>query len=281
MIRIALCGSCGRMGREIIKQIVKQKDMKLVAAIEASGAKTIGKDAGEIAGVGKLDVEVVGADSLRETLKRATPDVLIDFTRADAAVENIKVAAELKIPVVVGTTGFTAEQHEEMKKQVVKNKIPALISPNMSVGVNVFFKLAQEAARMLGQEYEVEIVETHHRGKLDSPSGTALRTANLIAKEFGLREGDVEFGRPAGKHGERGKKIYVHSLRLGDVAGEHTVTFAGPSERLELVHRAHSRETFAAGVIKAARFVVEKGEPGKIHDMWDALGLRSNVSRRR
>lgn len=274
MIRVGLCGAAGRMGREIIKQIANQADMEIAAAVEAPNSSSLGKDAGEIAGVGPLGVEVQSAENLREVLEKKKVDVLVDFTRAEAAVENIRVAAGLGIPVVVGTTGFSAEQKAEVERIVRENGISAVISPNMSVGVNVFFKLVAETARMLGPEYEAEIVEIHHRGKLDAPSGTALKAAKLIASALGLKEDAIKTGRPAGKHEKHGREIYIHSIRAGDVAGEHTVVFAGPAERIELTHRAHHRETFAAGVVRAVRFLKERHDQKKIYDMWDVLGIQ-------
>jgi 4-hydroxy-tetrahydrodipicolinate reductase len=263
------------MGREIVKQLAKQPDMRLAVAIEAPSSPFLGMDAGEVAGLGKLGVEVESASGLEEILKREKPEVLVDFTRADVAVENVRIAAKLGIPVVVGTTGFSADQKRSLERTIGENKIPAVIAPNMSVGVNVFFKLLSDAARMLGPEYGVEIIEVHHRGKLDAPSGTALRAAKLIADSLGKSEESIKVGRPAGKQKEQSGEIYIHSLRVGDVIGEHTVIFAGPAERIELTHRAHSREVFAVGVIKAIRFLREHGTPGKIYDMWDVLGLKS------
>lgn len=258
MIRVAVCGACGRMGKLIVRQISKQADMKLVAAVDAPGTPSAGEDAGEIAGVGKLGVKIVGADKLAEALKQSKPDVLVDFTKADAAVQNVKTASEVGVCVVVGTTGFTAEQRAEAEEAIKKGKIRAVISPNMSIGVNVFFKSVGETAKMLGSNYGVEIVEAHHVHKRDAPSGTARRAAQIIAGEFGWSE----------------DKIKIKSIREGDIVGEHTVIFSTPEERVEIIHRAQSRETFAAGAMKAVRHVVERGKPGVMQDMQDVLGLR-------
>ena len=257
MIRVAVCGACGQMGRLIVRQVAKQADMELVAAIDALGTPSAGKDAGELAGVGELGVKIVGADKLAEALKRSKPDVLVDFTKADAAVQNVKTASEVGVSVVVGTTGFTAEQRVEMEEAVKKGKIRAVISPNMSVGVNVFFKSVEKTARMLGSDYGVEIVEAHHVHKRDAPSGTARRAAQIIAREFNWSE----------------DKIKIKSIREGDIVGEHTVIFSTPEERFEIIHRAQSRETFAAGAMKAIRHIVENGKPGVVQDMQDVLGL--------
>lgn len=245
------------MGKLIVRQLSKQADMKLIEAIDAPSNPSVGKDAGELAGVGKLGVDVVGADKLAEVLGESKPDVLVDFTKADAAVQNVKTASEAGVSVVVGTTGFTAEQRVEMERVIGEKKIRAVISPNMSVGVNVFFKSVEDTARMLGSGYGVEIVEAHHAQKRDAPSGTARRAAQIIAKEFGWSE----------------DKIKIKSIREGDIVGEHTVIFFTPEERVEIIHRAQSRETFATGAMKAIRYVVEKGKPGVVQDMQDVLGL--------
>lgn len=259
MIRVAVCGACGRMGGLIVRQLMKQNDMKLVAATDAPGTPSAGRDAGELAGVGELGVKIVGADKLAEVLKKSKPDVLVDFTRADASVQNVKTASEAGVSVVVGTTGFSAEQRAEMEGAIKRGNIRAIISPNMSVGVNVFFKSVKETARMLGRDYVVEIVEVHHVHKRDAPSGTARKAVQIIAKEFGWKE----------------DRIKIKSIREDEVVGEHTVIFFTPEERVEIVHRAQSRETFAAGAMKAIRYVVEKGKPGVVQDMQDVLGLRS------
>jgi len=257
LIRVVVCGACGRMGRLIVRQVAGQKDMRLVGAVEAPGAGEIGSDAGELAGVGKLGVPVTGAEKLHELLASQRPDVLVDFTNAASAVENVRRAAEAGVSVVVGTTGFTGEQREAMEGAIRKNGIRAVISPNMSVGVNVFFKAVEETARMLGREYEVEIVEVHHVHKRDAPSGTAKRVAQIVAGVLGKRDDEIK----------------IRSIREGEVVGDHTVIFSGQNDRIEITHRALSRETFAAGVIKAIRYVFREAPPGKICDMQDVLGL--------
>ena len=258
MIRVAVCGACGRMGKLIVRQISKQKDMKLVAAIDAPHTLEAGKDAGELAGVDKLGVGIVGADELASVLSKSNPDVLVDFTNADATVQNVKIAAEAGVAVVVGTTGFTEEQRRAIERTIESKKIRAVASPNMSMGVNVFFKSIEETAKMFGSDYDVEIVEVHHVHKKDAPSGTAKRAAQILAKTLGRSEDSIK----------------IRSIREGEVVGDHTVIFSTPDERVEIVHRAQSRETFAAGVMKAIRHVVKKGKPGVVQDMQDALGLR-------
>ena len=257
MIRVAVCGACGRMGKLIVRIISKQKDMRLVAAIDAPSTPEIGKDAGELAGVGKLGVNIVGADKLASVMKKSRPDVLVDFTNAAAAVQNVKTAAEAGVAVVVGTTGFTEEQRRAIERTIKDKRIPAVVSPNMSVGVNVFFKSIEETAKMLGSDYGVEIVEVHHVHKKDAPSGTAKRAAQILAKALGRSEDSIR----------------IKSIREGEVVGDHTVIFSVPEERVEITHRAQSRETFAAGAMKAIRHVIKKGKPGVVQDMRDVLGL--------
>jgi 4-hydroxy-tetrahydrodipicolinate reductase len=246
------------MGRLIIKQISGQLDMKLVAAIDAPSIADEGKDAGEIAGVCKLGIEILGADKLAEALNSSKPDVLIDFTTPSAAVQNVKAAAKAGVAVVVGTTGLSKQQMAEIEETVKKGKIRAVVSPNFSVGVNVFFKSAKETAKLLGKDYGAEIVEVHHVHKKDAPSGTALKVAHAIAGELGLSEAEIK----------------IKSIREGEVVGTHTVTFSSPYEEIEITHRAKNREVFAAGAVKAARYVATKGKPGVIQDMQDVLGLR-------
>lgn len=246
------------MGRLIVRQVSMQKDMKLVAAIDSPGNPMGGKDAGLVAGVAKLDVKILGSDKLVEILRSSKPDVLVDFTVAEASVQNVKAASKAGVSVVVGTTGFTQQQRNEMEEAIKRGKIRAVISPNFSVGVNVFFKAARDATKLLGKDYEPSIVEIHHAHKKDAPSGTALKIAEIVSEELGM---DREM-------------IKIKAIREGEVVGEHTLMFLNPYEQVELIHRAKSREAFAAGAAKAARYVVNKGKPGVVKDMQDVLGLR-------
>jgi len=275
MIKVALCGACGRMGRLLVRMISEQPDMELVAAIDAPKTPEAGNDIGKLAGVDSMGVKIVGAEHLEKVLHHEKPDVLVDFTNSEAAIQNVHIASQNSVGVVVGTTGFTEKQRAEIAGIVQKDKISAVVAPNMSVGVNVFFKLVEEAARSLGKDYDVEIVEAHHVHKVDAPSGTALRAAEIIAREFGRGSESIKFGRPAGKQPRAKGDIHIHSIRAGDIVGEHVVTFAAPGERVEIVHRAQSRETFAAGVLKAIRHVAKKGKPGVVQDMQNVLGLRA------
>lgn len=272
--RVGVAGALGRMGKGIIKKIHEAEDLELVLAIEAPGNPNRGTDIGELIGLGRAGVDVGTADELEEALKKADPEVLIDFTTPEAAVENIKTAAERGVNLVVGTTGFSEEQRMEIEAAVIHNNAAAVISPNMATGVNVFFKAAVEVARYL-KEYDVEIIEAHHRFKRDAPSGTALRAGELISEALGrdLEENAV-YGRGRGVIGERKDgEIGFHSIRGGDVVGDHTVVFAGDGERLEITHRASSRDAFVNGALKAVRFLKGR-EKGKIYTTWDVLGIR-------
>ncbi|WP_456474363.1 4-hydroxy-tetrahydrodipicolinate reductase [Candidatus Pyrohabitans sp.] len=273
MIRVAVTGALGRMGSGIVRSVLAQEDMELVAAIEAPGKEEKGRDIGELLGVGKCCVALSTADELRSVLQEAKAEVLIDFTTAKACVATAKLAAPLGVNLVIGTTGFTEEERQEIVRAVEENGIAAVISPNMATGVNVFFKIAAQIARVL-RDYDVEIIEIHHRHKKDAPSGTALRVGELIAEAQGKKlEECARYSRGKGIVGERSREeIGFHAVRAGDIVGEHMVIFAGEGERLELVHRAHSRQAFVEGAIRAARFVAG-AEKGKIYSTFDVLGI--------
>ncbi len=275
-MRVAVCGACGRMGRGIVSTVMREEEMELVCAIESPKCEHIGKDVGEVAGTGSIDIKVTSSYDIDGALKKCKPDVLVDFTNAEAAVKNVKAAAKSKVNVVVGTTGFTKEQMAEMEGAIKGAEISAVISPNMATGVNVFFRVAYETARLLGEEYDVEIIEAHHRHKKDAPSGTAIRVGELVCKAL---DRDLEdagtFGRKRGMIGERKpEEIGFHAIRGGDIVGEHTVLFASDGERVEVTHKAHARQCFVNGAIKAIRFVHEKGKPGRVHSTWDVLGIK-------
>lgn len=273
MIKVAVTGAAGRMGSKIIKTVLAQDDMEVVAAIEVPNTPFKGKDAGEVIGAGHIGVEITPANELKEVLNEIKPDVLVDFTIASAAVNTIKTTAECGVNLVVGTTGFSDEQMEEIKNAITSNKVKAVIAPNMAVGVNVFFKILKDLAPILA-DYDIEIIEAHHKHKKDAPSGTAVRAYDIIAQELGRDTSEVcVYGRE-GLVGERTpEEIGVHAVRGGDIVGDHTVLFAGEGERLEIIHRAHSRQSFVSGVIKAIRYVVN-AEEGKISDMGNVLGLK-------
>lgn len=269
MIKVAVTGALGRMGSNIIKTITQQEDMKVVCAFEVPNHPKKGEDVGELIGIGKIGVPLSTADELDKVLKETKPDVLVDFTIAHACVENVKIAAKNGVNLVIGTTGFTEEQKAEIEKAIKENNVAAVISQNFAIGVNIFFKTLEFLAKKLG-DYDIEIIEMHHRYKKDAPSGTALRAAEIIKANRGI-ESVFVYGR-YGMTGERKKEeIGIHALRGGDVVGDHTVIFAGDGERIELTHRASSRQAFVNGVILAIRYIADKKEG--IYNTFDVLGL--------
>jgi 4-hydroxy-tetrahydrodipicolinate reductase len=255
MIRIALCGALGRMGRAITEAVAQQNDMSLTSAIEAPNHPGLGSRINNVGVISSLEAVI------------ATSDIVVDFTNPTTTMNHAMLASNHKRPFVTGTTGLSKEQLEAL--ETASKAIPMVVAPNMSVGVNLLYRLVENASKILGDDFDVEIIETHHRFKKDAPSGTAARLADILARS---KEGStVIYGRK-GLVGERPRKeIAIHALRGGDVIGEHTVIFAGIGERVEITHRAHSRATFANGVIRAIRFVVDKS-PG-IYTMGDVLGL--------
>ena len=272
MIKVAVTGAAGRMGSGIIKRISEQDDMEVVAAIEMPNAPLAGTDAGQKAGIGDIGVEIVGSEKLEETLKASGADVLVDFTIAPAAVEAIRIATSCGVGVVVGTTGFTDEQMEQNIKNVADNNVPAVISSNMAIGVNVFFNTLKKLAQLL-YDFDIEIIEAHHNQKKDAPSGTAMTAFEVIAKELDRDPEEVGVYGRQGLVGKRTKEeIGVHAIRGGDIVGDHTVMFVGEGERIELKHQAHTREVFIAGVIRAIRYI-PNAETGVVSSMNDVLGL--------
>ena len=245
------------MGSQVVKGILENENMELVAGFDPS---SVGE---EIA----PGIKISSPDEMENVLKEVKPDVFVDFTNAPAAVENVKVASHNKVKLVVGTTGFSEEQFKEMEN-AIKDNVSAIISPNFSIGVNVFWKLIAEAARRLqAYQYHVEIIEMHHSHKKDAPSGTAVKAAEIISNYIGA---GVERGEKTafvyGRHGITGERtdeeIGIHAVRAGDIIGEHTVLYAGKGERLEITHRAHSREAFAQGAIKAIEWISGKEKSG-------------------
>lgn len=263
MINAAVLGACGRMGSLIIENITCSTNMQLVAAFDVGN---IGRDAGEFAHVGNLGIQISDVKDLETVLKKTQVEVLIDFTIAGATIVNAPVAAGCGVNLIIGTTGLTPEQRVVIDEAIRKNQVRAVISPNYSVGVNVFFKIIREAAKYLS-DYDIEIIEAHHNQKKDAPSGTALRAADVISEVLGGKE--YVYGREG--IAPRGKEIGIHAVRGGDITGDHTVLFVGNSERIEIRHMAHSRQIFAKGAVRAAEWVCGK-EPG-IYSMDDVLGL--------
>lgn len=269
-IRVAVTGAAGRMGCAVIRAVQETPGMKIVTAIERPGNAAVGKDAGELAGVGKLGVKV--SDNLGASLKKRSTDVIIDFTVPEASIAHLQDAARAKVRIIMGTTGFE-ESHLKSIRALAK-KVPTILSPNMSVGMNLMFRLAYAAARVLGSDYDPEIVEIHHRMKKDAPSGTALRIGEEVARAMGTDLKKAGVFQRMGITGERKPgTIGIQTLRGGDVVGDHTLTFAGIGERFEMTHRATSRDTFARGAIRAAQWLVKRKKPG-LYDMFDVLGMR-------
>jgi len=266
MTKVAVLG-VGRMGKGIIAEAVSA-GMQVVAAVDSPGNPQIGKDAGMLAGISLLNVLVSSAADLEKTLDKTKPDVVIDFSSADACAKNFPIIAKKGVSVVIGTTGLKPEQLEAIKADAKKCNIGLVVSPNMSVGVNVFWKIIAEATKNL-KDYDVEIIEKHHRFKKDAPSGTALKTAEIIAKEMGKPTLDAVYGRH-GLSERKAGEIGIHAVRGGDIVGEHTVMYTTLGERIEITHIAHSRSAFIGGVIKAAKYI-----PGKkgVYGMNDVLGI--------
>lgn len=267
-----MCGATGRMGSVVVGHLLQDQNIKIVAAIAADDPNE-GKDLGLFLGQENLGVTITDAANIDSTLDSTEPEILIDFTQTDAAVNNAKIAAERKINLIVGTTGFSAQQLAELKNIIEKNQISAVIAPNMSVGVNIFFKIVENLTGYL-KDYDIEVLELHHNKKKDAPSGTAKKAAEIIAKSLNRDLEKVGVHGREGILGERTKEeIGIHAIRAGDIVGEHTVYFAGSGERLEFTHKAHSRDCFAAGTVKAVHFVAENKNQGKIFGMADVLGL--------
>lgn len=263
MIRAAVTGASGRMGKLIISNIVAFDGMELSAAFDLMN---IGMDAGEIAQVGNLGVPISDINDMEKVLKESSTDVLIDFTIADATVINAPRVASSGVNLVIGTTGFSSDQKQIIETAVAKNGVAGIISPNFSVGVNVFFKILAESSKYLG-DFDIEIIEAHHNKKKDAPSGTAMKAADVISTVLGGKE--YVFGRQG--LAPRKKEIGIHAVRGGDIVGDHTVLFVGDGERIEVKHQAHSRQSFASGAVKAAAWICNAG-PG-MYTMEDILGL--------
>ncbi len=264
MIGVGIPGAAGRMGRELIQAVAAAEDLHLAAASEMPGATCLGQDAGLVAGITPLNV-TVGADNGDLV---CLAEGVVDFSSPASLAQIAPLCAERGIPLVVGTTGLNEEQQGLLKKAAATAQV--VFAPNMSVGVNLLFKLVDEAARLLGPAYHAEVVEAHHRHKKDAPSGTAARLAEILTDA--LQAPDVRHGRE-GLVGERpDAEVGVHAVRGGDVVGEHTVMLLGTGERVELTHRATSRQTFAQGALRALRWARE--QPPGLYDMQDVLGLR-------
>ncbi|HTF99257.1 MAG TPA: 4-hydroxy-tetrahydrodipicolinate reductase [Nitrospirota bacterium] len=267
MIKAAVTGAAGRMGSRIVNILAASEGITLGAALERKSHPLLGQDAGGPAAIAPTGIRI--SDDLSAGVKAV--DVLIDFTFPEVSLQNLKICAEQGKPAVIGSTGFTKEQLAEARKLV--GAVPCVLSPNMSVGVNVCFKVLADIAKILGPDFDAEIVEAHHRMKKDAPSGTAVRMGEVVAAALGRDyRANAKYHRE-GMTGERTRdEIGMQTIRGGDIVGEHTVYFIGMGERIELTHRAHTRDMFARGAVRAAKWVVGK-QPG-LYDMQDVLGLR-------
>lgn len=266
-IRVAVAGAGGRMGRTLVQAVTETDGLRLGAASEHAGSSLIGADVGEVAGVGRLDV-LIHAD-LAQVIDDF--DVLIDFTAPAATMQHLALCREHGRRIVIGTTGLDAEQRQAVEQAAAE--IAVVFAPNMSVGVNLCFKLLDIAARVLGDDVDIEIIEAHHRHKVDAPSGTALRMGEVVAKALGRDLDEVAVYGREGQTGARERKtIGFETIRAGDVVGEHSVWFAADGERVEIAHKASSRMTFARGAARACGWIA--GREHGVFDMQDVLGLR-------
>jgi 4-hydroxy-tetrahydrodipicolinate reductase len=252
MIKVVVCGASGRMGQTIGRMVKESPDLELSGGINLKSGSFFG-------------AELVDSKNAESLLERTRPDVLIDFTTAKAAVENVKMASRKGVALVVGTTGFTIDQRAEME-QAIRGNVPAVISSNFSMGVNIFWQLLRDAGKLL-KDYDIEVIEAHHRNKKDAPSGTAKTILQILDEEVGSRK------KIYGREGmmERGTEIGVHVIRGGDIVGDHKVMFSKNFETIEISHRAYDRSVFATGALHATRWIVGK-KPG-IYSMNDVLNL--------
>ncbi|MCX4027971.1 4-hydroxy-tetrahydrodipicolinate reductase [Endozoicomonas sp. SM1973] len=266
MTRIGVVGVSGRMGKALVEACQNDQQVELTLAVQRTGSSLIGVDVGELAGVGKVGLIVV--DNLVEQISQV--DVVIDFTRPDFTLANLEICKAHKKPMVIGTTGFSDEEKQQI--QQAGNAIPIVLAPNTSVGVNLSLKLLQLVAQVMGDEADIEIVEAHHRHKVDAPSGTALRMGEAVADALGRDLSQCAVYGREGITGERDPQtIGFATVRAGDIVGEHTVMFATEGERLEITHKASSRQTFAKGALRAAKWLQQ--QPAGFYDMQDVLAL--------
>ena len=268
MQRVAIHGAAGRMGHALIQACQSAGHLQLTAALERTGSPALGSDAGTMAGLPPLGVTVT--DNLTTALD--TFDVLVDFTRPEPSLAALELCRQHGKRLVIGTTGFTAEQRATIEQ--ASRYIPIMLAPNMSVGVNLCLKLLEVAAKVIGADTDIEIVEAHHRHKVDAPSGTALRMGEVVASALGRDLKDCAVWSREGHTGERDpNSIGFSVIRAGDIVGEHTVMFADEGERVEIRHHASSRLTFAKGAMRAAAWL--SSQPAGLYDMQDVLGLKT------
>ncbi len=267
-VHVGIAGAAGRMGRRLIEACIDINETVLSVALEHSESSLIGADAGELAGINRLDVSVV--TDLKKVANNF--DVLIDFTVPEATLANLAICREVGKRMVIGTTGFTPAQREKI--ELAARDIAIVFAPNMSVGVNLVFKLLETAAKVLNDEVDIEIIESHHRHKLDAPSGTALHMGEVIARTLNRDLASCAVYGREGHTGARDRKtIGFETIRAGDIIGEHTAMFADIGERIEITHKATSRMTFAKGAMRAAVWLMQ--HDNGLFDMQDVLGLRT------
>jgi 4-hydroxy-tetrahydrodipicolinate reductase len=266
MMKIAIAGATGRMGKMLIEAVLNSPDAQLVGALEHDSCPLIGEDAGAF--LGKKTGVAITADI---TKALSGTEFLIDFTRPEGTMAHLAVAQKTGSKMIIGTTGLSPEQIDALKK--ASTNLAIVFAPNMSVGVNATFKLLEIAAKMLNEGYDIEIIEAHHRHKVDAPSGTALRMGEVIAEALGEKLDDVAIYAREGHTGERKVgSIGFATIRGGDIVGDHTVLFAGEGERIEISHKSSSRQSYAQGSLRAARFL--QNQTAGLYDMQDVLGLR-------
>ena len=273
MIRLLIFGPTGSMGKLISKLAIEDKDIKVVAACDVD---QVGKELGYAVGVvDPNNIKITDVENLKEIISQSKPDVAVDFTVAPATEKNCLICAENGIRCVIGTTALSDDFFKKFEALITKNHSPAVFSPNMATGVNVLFKMASVLTKYLA-DWDIEIIEAHHHRKIDAPSGTALKIGTVISESLGSDfEKIAKFGRTRGPNkrtvGAK-QEIGIHSIRGGDIVGDHIILYAGPGERIELKHQAHSRECFAEGSIKAIKFITDAKED-KIYSTSEVLGL--------
>lgn len=266
MIDVIISGIAGRMGKRIAHAVYNDPQTTIIGGLEIRNHPLIGQDVGELTGIGRLQLKVT--DNVESLWDKG--DVIIDFSSVEATLAHMRLAANRRKAMVVGTTGFTNTQMKEIQ-ELAKN-FPCVLAPNMSIGVNLILNVLQDMARVLKDDYDVEIIETHHHLKKDAPSGTAMKIAEVLADALKRKLSKVAVYGRKGMVGERKhKEIGIHTIRAGDIVGTHTVLFGGEGESIEVTHRAHSRDTFAMGAVKAVKFIV--GAENGLYDMNDVLQL--------
>jgi 4-hydroxy-tetrahydrodipicolinate reductase len=266
MTRVAINGAAGRMGQRLVALATADDDMEVVVAMDASGHPALGKDAGVLAGVGELGIAI----SEPGQMDKAKVDAIIDFSLPAGTMTILDVAVASGIPLVIGTTGLDDDQKASVA--AASDKVAVLLGTNMSVGVNLLFKIVGQVAKALGDDYDIEVIEAHHRFKKDAPSGTAMTLAEKLVEATGRSIADDLVHGRSGIVGERTQKeIGMHAVRAGDIVGDHTVLYCNLGERIEIRHQAHTRDNFVRGALRAAKYMA--GKPAGSYGMADVLGL--------